>query len=130
MIITYDITNRKSFENLSQWLSDVHKFTSKKVIMYIVGNKSDLSHLRQVDFKSAELIAAQENIFALETSAKESDNVEDLFLGLATQLKRNVKGAEVAETTGSPAGEDGKSKGITLAGHNICARGPLSCCRL
>lgn len=96
--------------------------------MYIVGNKNDLSHQREVDFRSAQMIAQNEGCAAMETSAKEADNVENLFMSMATQLKRNIKSAEAAETKDIAA--DGNPAGITLGGHNICARGPLSCCRV
>lgn len=95
--------------------------------MYIVGNKNDLLHQREVDFRSAQMIAKNEDCTAMETSAKEADNVENLFMGMATQLKRNIKSVE-AETKDIAA--DGNPTGITLGGHNICARGPLSCCRV
>lgn len=130
VIITYDITSRKSFENLNQWLEDVHRFTSKKVLMYIVGNKCDLVHQRQVDFRSAEMVAEKENCVAMETSAKEADNVENLFMGLATQLKRRVKSLEATDTKDIAGAVDGNPTGITLGGHRICARGPLTCCRV
>ena len=96
--------------------------------MYIVGNKNDLSHQREVDFRSVQMIADNENCMAMETSAKEADNVENLFMSMATQLKRNIKSAEATETKG--VATDSNPTGITLGGHNICARGPLSCCRV
>ena len=129
VIITYDITDSKSFESLSQWLDDVHRFTRKKVFIYIVGNKCDRVHQRQVDFRSAEMVAEKEHCVAMETSAKEADNVDNLFMSLATQLKRRVKGVEATETKDTAAAVDGNASGITLGGHAICARGPLSCCR-
>ena len=95
--------------------------------MYIVGNKNDLSHQREVDFRSAEMIAKNEDCIAMETSAKEADNVENLFMSMATELKRNIKSAEATET--KDLANEGNPTGITLGGHNICARGPLSCCR-
>jgi len=96
--------------------------------MFIVGNKNDLSHQREVDFRSAQMIAENEDGTAMETSAKEADNVENLFMSMATKLKRNIKSKETAETKDIAA--DGNPTGITLGGHNICARGPLSCCRV
>lgn len=96
--------------------------------MFIVGNKNDLSHQREVDFRSAQMIAKNEDGTAMETSAKEADNVENLFMSMATKLKRNIKSKETAETKDIAA--DGNPTGITLGGHNICARGPLSCCRV
>lgn len=96
--------------------------------MFIVGNKNDLSDQREVDFRSAQMIAENEDGTAMETSAKEADNVENLFMSMATKLKRNIKSKEAAETKDIAA--DGNPTGITLGGHNICARGPLSCCRV
>ena len=98
--------------------------------MYIVGNKSDLSHEREVDSRSAQMIAEQEDCVAMETSAKEADNVETLFMSLATQLKRNIKGLEATEARENSSTDKNSATGITLAGHTICARGPLSCCRV
>ncbi|EDO44463.1 predicted protein, partial [Nematostella vectensis] len=83
VIVTYDITNKKSFESLPQWLDDTNRYTSKDVLIAIVGNKSDLSTNRKVDFHHAEALAEKENTVALETSAKEADNVELLFMSLA-----------------------------------------------
>ncbi|PFX16902.1 ras-related protein Rab-30-like [Stylophora pistillata] len=131
VIITYDITSRKSFDNLQQhWLEDVRRFTSKKVLMYIVGNKSDLSQERQVDFRSAQMIAEEEHCDAMETSAKEADNVENLFESLATQLMRNIKNVEGNETKDNLSPDENGTKDITLGGHSICARGLISCCRV
>ena len=66
----------------------------------------------------------------METSAKEADNVDNLFMSLATQLKRRVKGVEQIENTDNLAAVDGNRTGITLGGHSICARGPMSCYRV
>lgn len=98
--------------------------------MYMVGNKRDLSQEREVDFGSARMIAEQENCIAMETSAKEADNVENLFMSLATQLKRNVKNVEGNETKDNPTADENGTTGVNLGGHSICARGPLSCCRV
>lgn len=40
--MVYDVTNRKSFENLVQWYNDIKGRVSDKIRMVIVGNKIDL----------------------------------------------------------------------------------------
>lgn len=132
VIVTYDITSKKSFESLPAWLEDVHKYTRKTVCPVIVGNKCDLDNKRQVDFRSAQNLAEGEGSIALETSAKDSDNVELLFMNLATKLKRNLKSAESSQENDRVASTDTKSKGVTLGGHSVCSKGPLgmSCCRV
>lgn len=132
VIITYDITNEKSFESLPQWIDDANRYTSKEVLIAIVGNKSDLANTsRKVDFKYAEELAQKENTVALETSAKEANNVDLLFMSLATHLKRNVKSEDRFEGRAEQdTSKDGLINGISLSRHNIYPRGPISCCRV
>ncbi|XP_031549304.1 ras-related protein Rab-30-like [Actinia tenebrosa] len=132
VIITYDITNEKSFESVPQWSDDANRYTSKEVLMAIVGNKSDLANTsRKVNFKCAEELAQKENTVALETSAKEANNVDLLFMSLATHLKRNVKSEDRFEgRTERDTSKDGLINGISLSRHNIYPRGPISCCRV
>ncbi|XP_029206069.2 ras-related protein Rab-30-like [Acropora millepora] len=129
VVIAYDITSPKSFESIEQWLEDVRRFTSKEVVMYLVGNKCDLHQQRQIDLRNAEEIAKKEKCVAMETSAKEADNVDNLFMSLATQLKRRLKSEDTQNRVPQPA-VDGQAAGVTLSGHNICSRGPMSCCRV
>ena len=45
-IIVYDITDRKSFQNTTQWLEDVRAERGNDVIICLVGNKTDLQDAR------------------------------------------------------------------------------------
>lgn len=40
-VIVYDVTNRKSFENLDKWLTDVRDLTDYDCSIMIMGNKND-----------------------------------------------------------------------------------------
>jgi len=55
------------------------------------GNKLDLTSSRQVSRERAEEFANVHNLCYVETSAKEADNVEQLFLELASELTRNAR---------------------------------------
>lgn len=42
-ILVYDITNRKSFENIQKWIDEINTYAmNDKVTILIVGNKEDL----------------------------------------------------------------------------------------
>ena len=41
MLLTYDITKRKSFEDLAQWHAEVVDKSSRDVIIILVGNMKD-----------------------------------------------------------------------------------------
>ena len=47
-LLVYDISNHKSFENCERWLAELREHADPKIVIMLVGNKSDLRHLRQV----------------------------------------------------------------------------------
>lgn len=85
----YDITKRASFLSVPRWIEEIRRYAGSSVILALVGNKSDLESLREVEFAEAEAISQYmpEVLFVLETSAKDNSNIEDAFLCLATELK-------------------------------------------
>lgn len=42
--MTYDIANKKSFQNALQWLKEIKEYSNDKVMVIFVGNKSDLAN--------------------------------------------------------------------------------------
>jgi len=90
IILVYDITDEQSFKDLENWLSEVEKHASANVVRLLVGNKCDLEKDRKVTYEQGEKLAKQLGIKFLETSAKNSTNVEETFLSLAQQIKQNV----------------------------------------
>merc|ERR1719367_14637 len=49
VILVYDVTNKKTFSNLQQWLAEVNEFNGAELPKLLVGNKSDLDDRRQVE---------------------------------------------------------------------------------
>jgi Ras-related protein Rab-1A len=77
--VVYDITSRASFENLRRWLSDVDRLSNPQVCKIVVGNKADLEDKRQVRRDEGQAFADNLGVPFLETSAKTSYNVRELF---------------------------------------------------
>ena len=42
VILVYDISNRKSFENIKTWLAAINEHASDNITKVLVGNKTDL----------------------------------------------------------------------------------------
>lgn len=82
IIYTYDITNKSSFDNLKNWITQSEESTEgfKKII---VGNKIDLEEKRQVSEDSFRKFCSNKNIKGMEVSAKSGKNVSESFELLA-----------------------------------------------
>ncbi|KAK9525643.1 hypothetical protein VZT92_016329 [Zoarces viviparus] len=86
-IIAYDITRRPTFDSVAHWMKEVELYGASNVVLVLIGNKCDLEQERQVPFEEACNLAEDKNILAaLETSAKESQNVEEAFIMMAREL--------------------------------------------
>ena len=48
ILIVYDVTNQKSFENVTTWVECVDKFAKSNVLRILVGNKTDLEDQRVI----------------------------------------------------------------------------------
>ena len=51
VILVYDLTNIKSFENIEQWYNELMTYADKKVNILLVGNKLDQDHIRCIKKK-------------------------------------------------------------------------------
>ena len=86
IIVIYDVTDRKSFENVNRWLDSIKAEIEGGTESLLIGNKIDLVSERVVSQKEGEDIAKRKNIPFIETSAKESLNVKDAFLKVINSL--------------------------------------------
>lgn len=93
IIVTYDITDRESFSKVSEWMSEVDKHAQENISRILVGNKKDLEDQRQVPYQEGKELADHFNVRFLETSAKESVNVEESFTLMTREIKGKVQPA-------------------------------------
>lgn len=75
----------------------------------VLGNKIDLAERREVSQQRAEEFSEAQDMYYLETSAKESDNVEKLFLDLACRLISEARQNTLVNNVSSPLPGEGKS---------------------
>lgn len=110
VMVVYDITDRRSFENLKNyWLNEVRMHAPQNAVLMLVGNKCDLLEQRKVDFATAEKLASEMNVSLFEVSAKTGINVEEAFTELARDMRERLmlwKMDHDNETAAGPADED------------------------
>ena len=83
VILVYDVTKKKSFEDLkSIWFNDLNRFGEKSNVLGIVGNKCDLYEEEEVTEEEGRKFAEEKNALFMLVSAKNGDNIDNLFRNL------------------------------------------------
>jgi Ras-related protein Rab-8A len=106
ILLVYDVTDRRSFESIRNWISQIQQHADVHVNKILVGNKCDMLDEKVVSTEEAQKLAKEFGIEFFECSAKNDINVGDGFYGIA----RSVKDRLIADGQGGPtAGKQGLS---------------------
>ena len=116
LFLIYDITNRDSFKNLENWLSEIEEHASKNVLKILIGNKCDLENDREIKTEEGQAFANRNGMQFMETSAKMNTNINESFETLAKLMmecssdKNNDANKNDAKVLKKTAGKDLKTK--------------------
>ena len=81
-IVVFDLTNRESFQRVTEWLNKIREY-SVKMPIGLFGNKSDLPN-RIITQEEIDSLCKKENLVYFETSAKTNTNINEGFVKIAT----------------------------------------------
>ncbi|KAF4626057.1 hypothetical protein G7Y89_g12106 [Cudoniella acicularis] len=115
--VVYDVTDMDSFNNVKQWLQEIDRYATEGVNKLLVGNKSDMSDKKVVEYTVAKEFADSLGIPFLETSAKNASNVEQAFLTMARQIKERM-GTTTANN--KPTVQVGQGQGVQSGSAGGC----------
>ena len=96
VLFVYDITNQESFGNIKNWIKDLQN-VGNDIKGVIIGNKIDLEQKRDVSKQDLEEIGKKYNMPILETSAKQSINVNEGFELLVNELLKGKNESQIVE---------------------------------
>jgi len=96
-LLVYDIAKHLTFENIERWLRELRDHADQNIVIMIVGNKSDLRHLRAVPTEEAKEFAEKHRLSFIETSALDSTNVETAFRSILTDIYHIVSQKAIAD---------------------------------
>lgn len=114
--IVYDITDRKSFDNLRKWMNDVERLANPQVCKLIVGNKADLEDKRQVRREEGQAFADNLGVPYIETSAKTAYNVREMFYQMCLAISNRQENRHIGPSTH----DDFHHHGTDIGGYNYC----------
>ena len=115
----YLCNSLKSFEDIDLWLKDVKENSSPNIKIFLIGNKSDLEDIREVDKEKAQKLKDEYDLdYFIETSAKTGKNAQEIFIQAAKVLykdyneykkKKNIEN-NIAEINLNENKEENKDK--------------------
>jgi small GTP-binding protein len=111
VLLLFDICERKTFDEISTWLNDVHALCDPTAVVILIGNKADLQNSRVVTLAEAEQFAEHHQLTYLETSALTGTNIREAFVKVATQIYRSRPGPKPTSGPAPVRPQEGSSKG-------------------
>ena len=100
IIFVYDVTCRKSFKNVKEWIKDseLHDNGFEKILC---GNKIDLKEKREVNFDELEEFGMKKKIEVMEISARERINIDEAFQKIINLILSNKTDKEIIDEFGN-----------------------------
>ncbi|KTW30049.1 uncharacterized protein T551_01993 [Pneumocystis jirovecii RU7] len=126
-LLVYDISKQTTFENIQRWLKELRDHADSNIVIMLVGNKSDLRHLRAVSTEDGKNFSTTNGLSFIETSALDSTNVDCAFQDILKSVYQSIsmRTLDSSETVARPT--DGQTIVVTQSQHE---QGKMSskCC--
>lgn len=121
VIIVYDITCRRTFDNVKEWLAEAENNVGgpnpSQCVFLLVGHKADLEDQREVLYEEGEYYAKYHKIKFIETSALSGENVNEAFLMVAREINSRFESGTLPLSDGWDGIKSGllRTQSITLS---------------
>ena len=89
IILIYDVTNIKSYENIKKWINEIKEEISENITIVLIGNKIDNENQRKISKEQGEKLANDYNVTFFETSAKTGQGINESVFYLVQKIVEN-----------------------------------------
>ena len=114
IILIYDITDRKTFNSVRNWINNIQEEAPDKVALVLAGNKVDDEKNREVQESQGKKIADEYSLPFFECSAKSDINVTQTFDALIKKVvqinPKNKEGQKLKQNRNNGKNGDEKKK--------------------
>ena len=114
-LLVYDVTKPTTFDNVTRWLKELRDHADANIVIMLIGNKTDLKHLRAVATEDAQTYAEKEGLSFIETSALEATNVEKAFQTTLGEIYRIISKKSLSSANEPAAAAANIKEGKTIA---------------
>ncbi len=89
IILIFDVTNIKSYENIKKWINEIKEEISEKVAIVLIGNKIDNVQERKISKEQGDKLASEIGVKFFETSAKTGEGINESVFFLVKKIFEN-----------------------------------------
>ena len=90
ILLMYDISNKKSFIKIKDWLNNIFEHKDKDFPILLLGNKCDLEEKREVTKEEGDQLAKELKLNFYETSNKDNINIEKAITELIEMVYKKL----------------------------------------
>ena len=137
-LLVFDLTSKHSFEGLGQWYKSLEENAPMGISMVLMGNKCDLVKERTVQHEEIMEFIKDKNVPYFETSAKTKKNLQEAFLHISKQIKKQWidnksnelerQSMRLMSASGEPASPEMRLRQQLTDENNNNVRPKSSCC--
>ena len=89
-ILGFDLTNLRSFQNISYWISEINKYNNNHYKIYLFGNKLDKPDKIYIKIDQVKNLIEKYNLDYFEISVKENKGIDNMIRHINQDLGENI----------------------------------------
>lgn len=103
-LLLYDVSASLTFNSLTRWLKELRENADSNMVVMLVGNKCDLTETRAITTDEGVEFAKSQNLMFIETSARDSTNVQEAFSKLISEIVSKLASSDIDPENFDPNG--------------------------